>query len=81
VIIFVHEWANISITRMVGSNTLVIDKLVLWCKSDHLTNDYFDTKDHYVKCKCIAIPTILVVMSPWPYVYPSSVYDKAGHLS
>ena len=56
---------HLSITRTVGSHThthiLVIDTMVLWCKSDHLANGYFDTKDHYVKCKIN--PTILVVIA------------------
>jgi hypothetical protein len=39
--------------------------MILWCKRDHMTNEYCNIKDHYVKCKCVVVATRSVHFQRW----------------
>ena len=56
----------IVIAQILHRTTVCFAYIYRLYESDHLANGYFDIVDHYVKCKCVVVPTILMVLVKFP---------------
>ena len=61
-----HDWANLLMTRIVGSNTHM--QLTQWSFGvkaiiqQMTTSWHWQQSDHCDKCKCVVVPTILIMI-------------------